>query len=105
MITENKFFLIPYEDVPERPSYKIWSGATWSATRPGIESRGSDTRVVAFTDQDLPSGAILIAISSKGPPPLPPPPLPVELVGDDFEAYQGQFEEWLAEAGRGGIRL
>lgn len=97
MISEKKYFLIPYGAVPVRPTFKIWS-STWSEERPVLEPSSTNTLLVGYTDGTLPEGATLLLISSKDPPPPPPPP--TATANQDFSSYQQDFEDWFADAGR-----
>ena len=93
MSTDYKYFAIPFENVPDEPSYTVWF-ATWSKERPVLEPGMSAPMVVGVTANDrLPEGAVLLGDSSKDPVPPPPPPPPAVL---DQSAYQQSFTEWLA---------
>jgi hypothetical protein len=88
-MSSNKYFMIPFENVPASPTYTVWF-ATWSQDRPVLEPNMNPPMVVGVTsDETLPTGAVLLGDGSKDPPPPPPPPPPLGL---DYEA---SFTTWL----------
>jgi hypothetical protein len=96
MAANQKYFTIPFEDVPANPSYTVWF-ATWSRERPLLEPGMNPPLVVGVTsDSTLPAGAFLLGGGSKDPQPPPPPPPPMSFNPSD---YQRSVSEWL-EVGR-----
>jgi hypothetical protein len=92
MSEDLKYFLIPYEQVPEQPAYAVWF-ATWSQDRPRLEPGMNPPMVVGATTEDrLPAGAVLLAGASKDPQPPPPPPPPSFTASD----YQRAVSDWLS---------
>ena len=93
MSSNLKYFEIPFDNVPEQPTYTVWF-ATWSRERPLLEPGMNPPMVVGITAEDeIPAGAALIGISSKDPPPPPPPPPPS---GFGASEYQAAVRDWLA---------
>ena len=93
MSSNHKYFVIPFENVPEKPPYTVWF-ATWSRERPVVEPGTQPPMVVGVTaEETLPAGATLLGGGSKDPPPPPPPP-PPSIVSQP--AYQGLVDQWLS---------
>jgi hypothetical protein len=96
MSSQNKYFVIPFENVPASPAYTVWF-STWSKERPLVEPGMSPPLVVGVTaEAELPAGATLLGEGSKDPPP-PPPPLGVAAFSQS--EYQSSVSTWL-ELGR-----
>lgn len=94
MYSQNKYFVIPFENVPADPTYTVWF-STWSRERPLVEPGMSPPLVVGVTaDAELPTGATLLGDGSKDPPPPPPP-----LSAFSQSEYQSSVSTWL-ELGR-----
>jgi len=72
MSQDYKYFVIPFKNVPDDPTYTVWY-ASWSKERPSVV-RGMPAPVAIGVTKDdkLPPEAILIANSTKEPPPPPP---------------------------------
>lgn len=85
-----KYFTIPFECVPEDPSYKVWF-ATWSTERPAVVPGVPPPLVVGVTPaEELPPGATLLSSGSKDPPPPPPPPPLAAVSLTDYQQVVGQ---------------
>ena len=87
-----KYFTIPFESVPAKPTYTVWF-ATWSTERPAVGPGMAPPMVVGVTceaEAALPPGATVLATGSKDPPP-PPPPLAALHLAD----YQELVEQSL----------
>jgi hypothetical protein len=90
----HKYFIIPFESVPEKPSYTVWF-ATWSTERPDIRPGMAPPMVVGVTcAKALPPEATPLSSGSKDPDPPPPPPPGVICQAD----YQKLIEQWLMGA-------
>lgn len=90
MSQDNKYFMIPFKNVPDSPPYTVWY-ASWSTVRPIPEPGMQPPYAIGVTKDDrLPPGAILIANSTKEPPP-PPPPLAASTPAE----YNSAFSAWL----------
>lgn len=85
-----KYFLIPFENVPANPPYQVWY-ATWSKTPPLLEPGMNPPMVVGATLEELPAGATLLDSGSKDPLPPPPPPPP----GFHELDYQKAVTDWM----------
>jgi hypothetical protein len=86
----NKYFAIPFKNVPDKPAYTVWY-ASWSTQRPIVEPGMQPPHAIGVTKDDkLPPGATLLASSTKEPPP-PPPPLAAGTPSD----YKTAFSAWL----------
>src|SRR5262245_13577478 len=87
-----RYFSIPFENVPESPTYTVWF-ATWTTARPALEP-GITPLVVGATFEDkLPANAVELGVGSKDP--LPPPPPPPPALKLDLEDYQKSIDAWL----------
>jgi len=86
----NKYFRIPFANVPTTPTYTVWF-ASWSQERPVVEPGTQPPFVIGVTTEDkLPPGATLLAEGGAKDPP-PPPPLGAE----GSSEYQKAFGVWL----------
>jgi hypothetical protein len=86
----NKYFMIPFANVPETPDYTVWF-ASWSTVRPVLEPGMLPPCVVGVTTDQLPAGAVLLESGGgKDPPPPPPPPAAVSM-----EEYKASIKDWL----------
>jgi hypothetical protein len=91
MSKDNKYFVIPFKQVPAKPTYTVWF-ASWTTVRPTHDPYLLPPYAIGVTKDDkLPPGAIPIASSTKEPPP-PPPPLAVSTPAE----YKAAFNAWLA---------
>lgn len=87
----NKYFVIPFENVPLMPSYAVWFAA-WSDQRPNKEPGMPSPFAVGVTADDrLPAGATLLAEGPTKDPPPPPPPLGT----GGLDEYRNAFNLWL----------
>ncbi len=94
MSSNYRYFEIPFENVPQDPTYTVWY-ATWSTQRPVLEPGMNPPMVVGVTaESTLPAGATLLGDGSKDPPP-PPPSLTLSQ-----SDYQKTVSDWLG-IGRG----
>jgi len=92
-MSNQKYFLIAFEDVPADPCYTTWF-ATWSTERPTVAPGMAPPLVVGVTSAAaLPAGAVLLDAGGKDPPP-PPPPLAASVVCQSD--YQKLVGLWLA---------
>lgn len=91
----SKYFVIPFDKLPENPDYDVWY-ATWTTERPAKVPPGAQPMVVGVTTGDkLPDGVVLLASYDKDP--LPPPPPDLLAYGDSaLSAYQKSFELYLS---------
>ncbi|HEY6175553.1 MAG TPA: hypothetical protein VIX73_13940 [Kofleriaceae bacterium] len=89
------YFTIPFNDVPQTPSYNVWF-ATWSTQRPTVDPQDKPPFVVGCTTGQVPQGGTSLGTSIKDPIPPPPPPLSSLNTSD----YQSTVQTWLA-SGRG----
>ena len=90
MSQDNKYFVIPFKNVPDKPAYTVWY-ASWSKERPTVVRGMPAPFAIGVTKDDkLPPGATLLASSTKEPPP-PPPPLAAGTPSD----YKTAFSAWL----------
>lgn len=92
-MTKRKYFVIPFENVPESPPppYTMWF-ASWSEKRPIVEPGQLPPLVVGVTKDDRlpPRATLLVELDTKDPPPPPPP-----LTGGSPDDYQKAFDLWL----------
>jgi hypothetical protein len=90
MSQDNKYFSIPFANVPNNPTYTVWF-ASWSTERPIIEPGMLPPFAIGVTkDDQLPAGATLLASSTKEPPPPPP-----ALADGTSSEYQSAFNVWM----------
>jgi hypothetical protein len=89
------YFTIPFNSVPQTPSYDVWF-ATWSTERPTVDPDDKPPFVVGCTTGTAPQGATVLGSSIKDPIPPPPPPLASINTSD----YQSTVQTWLS-LGRG----
>lgn len=89
-MSQSKYFVIPFEDVPAEPGFQVWY-ATWSQERPAVEPGASPPLVVGVTAGELPRNAAMLGSATKDPPP-PPPPLDGAAAPS---SYQQTFSAWL----------
>jgi hypothetical protein len=89
MSQDYKYFVIPFDNVQDPPTYTVWY-ASWSKERPKVV-RGMPVPVAIGVTKDdkLPPEAILIANSTKEPP--PPPPV---MAASTASEYIAAFNMW-----------
>jgi hypothetical protein len=86
----SKYFVIPFANVPDNPTYTVWY-ASWSTERPILEPGMLPPCTIGVTgDGKLPPGATLVATSTKEPPPPPP-----ALAASTPPEYEAAFSTWL----------
>lgn len=103
-MSEIKYFVVPFDNVPDIPNVRVWYAA-WSEARPIVEPGAPLPMVVGATAGAIPSGAEQIGVIVKDPPPPPPlksgrvqayPPTPPPLGSGGRQEYEAAFAEWAA---------